>query len=237
METSVQIDDGLAIPEFLKRKPGERPQALAGIRRASSQSSARLGHGPGSISGQYVRARLPADQAEAVVVRDRAVADEIIRQERDRKIEAMKERIERLKELHGGDIPRRPRPRRVLQPRGDQEEKSKMTEKKPKNEPVYRDVSRPVGKVADFRTVRAGSARSVVIEMAGKGSGAMVDEIAEAIDSDRKTVMTHLFCMARDCGFGYEVKGGKVSLQFPGSNTWRDAIKAPAAEKPKKKAA
>jgi hypothetical protein len=108
--------------------------------------------------------------------------------------------------------------------------------KKEKASRVEKEIFVAPGKVADFRQVRAGSARATVVGMAGKSSGATVDEIAKAINKDRKTVLTHLFCMGRSpdaggCGYGYEVKGGKAYITFPGSKTVKDAIKEPAEEK------
>lgn len=101
---------------------------------------------------------------------------------------------------------------------------------KTKGEVPTRDVSQPAGKVADFKQVRDGTARAAVVSMAGRASGASIEDIAKAIGSDRKTVLTHLFCMNRDCAYGYGVVGDKATMTFPGSNTWKDAIK-PAAEK------
>lgn len=227
--------DDTSIPDFLRRTKGDL--LLSGpipeVRGRQAEEAHRA-DGPGTVSARYLRRYLPAEEAEALVASEAAAVNAALASDRTRRIDEMKVRIERLRELRGGG-PHRAQPRRPQREekisRGRDEEKKKMATDTKKKEPVNRDVSRPAGKVGDFKTVRSGTARATVVEMAGKGSGAHVDDIAKAIESDAKTVMTHLYCMSRDCAFGYDVKNGKASMVFPGSKTWKDAIGAPAAEK------
>lgn len=107
-------------------------------------------------------------------------------------------------------------------------ETSVAKEKKQKKAPGEgRDVKRPCGLVSEFGQVREGTARATVVKMGLKGC--TVESLANAIGKDRATVMTHLFCLNRDCAIGYEVAGGRLSITLPGSKTLEDAIK-PAAE-------
>ena len=83
----------------------------------------------------------------------------------------------------------------------------------------------PAGKAADFRPVRAGTARARVIEAATR-AGATLASVAAHAGVDRRTLMTHLFCLGRDCAIGYELDGEGVKLLFPAALTAADAIKA-----------
>lgn len=87
-----------------------------------------------------------------------------------------------------------------------------------------RDKVAPAGKVADFKTVRAGTDRALLID-AIRGGTKKVSEVAAAIKKDPRTVTLILYFLNRDNGIGYTLKDESVSLQFPGSNTWQDAIK------------
>ena len=91
--------------------------------------------------------------------------------------------------------------------------------------------SKEAGPVADFKQVRDGSARSIIVTLAGRVGGAKLDEILTAIKQKRGRLMFHLHCMNRDCGYGYEVDGDRVTVIFPGQRTWRDAIR-PVVVKP-----
>jgi hypothetical protein len=105
-------------------------------------------------------------------------------------------------------------------------------------------MSRSPGLVADFKQVRSDTRRSAIVRTAGKPGGCTVADVLDASGiPDRKRLTAHLFCLHRDCGFGYIVDGDHIALMFPGARTWRDAIrqipeKAEKTEKkPRKKAA
>jgi hypothetical protein len=117
----------------------------------------------------------------------------------------------------------------AAQPGEGKEAMSKKAKKKaePKNG-TGRDVSKAPGLVADFKQVREGTARHTVTTMGASGKHT-ADEIAKEIGKDRVMVMNYLFCLSRDCGYGYEVMGGKVKVTFPGSKTVKDVVK-PAAK-------
>jgi len=104
--------------------------------------------------------------------------------------------------------------------------KSKAKKKASPKSGEGRDVSRPCGLVSDFGQVRDGTARATVVKMGL--SGCTVDALAKEIGKDRATVMTHLFCLNRDCAIGYEVEDGKLSITLPGSKTKADIIKKAA---------
>ena len=99
---------------------------------------------------------------------------------------------------------------------------------------AVRDADRPAGKIGEFRQVRPGTARAIIVTMAGKGVGASIDAIAEATGLDRTGVMAHLFCLSRDCGYGYSISKEKIQLEFPGNRTWHDAIKPESEVSPKR---
>lgn len=100
---------------------------------------------------------------------------------------------------------------------------------KAKKEPAApRKIGAPKGKVEDFHPVRAGTARAKVVEL-GLAGDKTVAQIASRIGKDRKTVLTHLFCLNRDSGIGYDVgEDDRVTVTLPGSKTLEDAIKQPA---------
>ncbi len=111
--------------------------------------------------------------------------------------------------------------------------KKEVTEKK------VRDLSQAPGLVSEFKQVRPNTIRSAIVETAGKAGGATVDAVLKASGlADRKSLMSHLFCLNRDCAHGYKLTGDKVALTFPGSQTWRDAVRpnVEKAKKPEKKA-
>jgi hypothetical protein len=90
-----------------------------------------------------------------------------------------------------------------------------------------RRIGQPAGKVGNFVPVRAGTARAKIVALGAKGD-LTVAAIAARIGKDRKTVLTHLFCLNRDSAIGYRVKDDRVELSFPGSKTAKDAIKVAA---------
>ena len=101
------------------------------------------------------------------------------------------------------------------------------TERAKKTRPAGEKKSKahPAGKAADFRPVRAGTARARVVEAATR-AGATLASVAAHAGVDRRTLMTHLFCLGRDCAIGYELDGEGVKLLFPATLTAADAIKA-----------
>ena len=105
--------------------------------------------------------------------------------------------------------------------------------KKESTEKKSREASKPPGLVSEFKQVRPESMRAAIVETAGKSGGATIDAVLEASGiADRKSLMSHLFCLRRDAGYGYNLSGDRVTITFPGNRTWRDAIR-PAAEKKK----
>lgn len=111
-----------------------------------------------------------------------------------------------------------------------------MAENGKREKNKVKDTSKPAGKVGDFRQIRPGTARATIVEMTGKGSGASIEAVAQAIDTTPGHVLAHLHCINRDCAYGYEVKNGRVTMSFPGSRTWRDAIRPEKQDKPEKSA-
>ena len=227
------LDDPLGIPHFLRREPGS---ARPGVEdRGPSERNVT----PQTVEPSW-RKLFPETDA------DRAARTELLAAQRAEKEQKFRVRIERVKKLrevgnhyvpgsrwdtmrsrwvHPGLVDQKP-----AAPTGetDMSEKKAKTKKEPA---APRVIKGDVGKVADFKPVRAGTARAKVVKM-GAGGDKSVAQIASAIDGDRKTVLTHLFCMNRDCAIGYEVTDdGKVVLTFPGSKTIDDAIKEPAEKK------
>ena len=86
------------------------------------------------------------------------------------------------------------------------------------------DKSWPAGKISKFKRVRPKTARAAIIEMAGWRGGAKIDALVEAIGKDRLAVMAHLYDLKRDCAVGFEIRNERITLRFPGTVTWRDAI-------------
>lgn len=220
------------IPDFLRRAPGDHRPELFRITMTGSS--------PGLVGDFEPSWR----RAYPLTAADIAARDEVERLQKMRSETKFRARIERVKTL------RQDGNRRVPGSRWDvntsrwvhpglpaittgvcevSEKKSKTKAKRaPRENGVTRDVSRPVGLVGAFAPVRAGTARATVIAMGAKGTHT-VDAIAAKIGKERTTVMAHLFYLNRDCGIGYDVVDGKLTVKFPGSKTVEDAIK-PAAE-------
>lgn len=105
---------------------------------------------------------------------------------------------------------------------------AKKTKTKTKEAAAPRKIGASAGKVADFKPVRAGTARAKVIEL-GLKAAHTVAQIAARIGKDEKMVLAHLFCLKRDSGIGYDVdENRRVTVTLPGSKTLEDAIKQPA---------
>ncbi len=85
---------------------------------------------------------------------------------------------------------------------------------------------KPAGKVADFKQVRAGTVRDKLLHAM---NGTMTpEEIAEQIGSTPQLVVSHAYCLHRDCAIGYEfLEGRKLRALYPANRTIEDAIKAP----------
>lgn len=107
---------------------------------------------------------------------------------------------------------------------GDGESRSSTNKKSRSPVGEKKNKSHPAGKAADFRLVRAGTARARVIE-AASAEGATLETVARAAGVDRKTLMAHLHCLGRDCAIGYETDGEAVRLLFPEGKSAAGAIK------------
>lgn len=107
-------------------------------------------------------------------------------------------------------------------------------EKKPRGTKMI--SGKPAGRVADFKQVRAGTDRAIVLKMMdGKHTTA---SIAKAIEDTEQKVLAHAYCLARDCAIGYKLNDeGKLEALYPGNKSFADAIKPPAEKKEVKKAA
>jgi hypothetical protein len=95
----------------------------------------------------------------------------------------------------------------------------------------YRIKGKPAKAVAEFKPVRAGTDRAVVLKMAAVKSTASLETIAKELKCEPKYIAVHLYSLNRDSGIGYEVDAaGGIELKFPGSKTVKDAIVQKAAE-------
>lgn len=89
-----------------------------------------------------------------------------------------------------------------------------------------RETSRSAGLVRDFKQVRPGTIRAAIVTLAGRAGGAPIhDVLALPRITSRVALMAHLFCLHRDCAYGYVITGDRVTLSFPGGRTWRDAVR------------
>lgn len=216
----------------------------------------RAGVGPGppgelgelSPYERYVVGHLPAGEAEVVirnhrdeVSRSRAAVEEGKRREAEARFARLKELRDRQNELRRSvrqSVHAAAAESKGKIMSGEFDVKVKKKNGRPREEVrKSREVNRPAGLVKDFKTVRAGTNRATVVEMAGKNGGATVEELAKAINTDRKNVMVHLFTLFRDCAIGYSVESDVVKLSFPGSKTWRDALDPKKEAKARKAAA
>ena len=231
LELKSALDDPLGIPSFLRREPGGSVPVVGAPSAAVAQTSPL----------DRLRELYPLTDRDRVVIAELTTASRV---RAETKFKARIERVKKLREVGNHYVPgsRWDTSRaRWVHPGLDAKinsaapvQETVMAEKKDKTkkEPAApRVIKGDVGKVADFKPVRAGTARAKVVKM-GAGGDKSVAQIASAIDGDRKTVLTHLFCMNRDCAIGYEVTDdGKVVLTFPGSKTIDDAIKEPVEKK------
>lgn len=100
---------------------------------------------------------------------------------------------------------------------------------KPAGEKKPRGKGKSAGKVADFRPVREGTDRQKVLKLMNGQNTA--EQIGTELDMPAKKVGTIVFCMSRDNGIGYEFgPKGQLKALFPGSNTYKDAVKAAKSE-------
>lgn len=98
-----------------------------------------------------------------------------------------------------------------------------------------RGKGKPAGKVADFRQVKIGSARADILTLMDGTKTA--EQIGKAVKPavDAAKVGAHAFCLARDCGIGYEYGPNReLKALFPTGKTLADALKEPGAAKPAK---
>lgn len=215
-------------------------EAALAIQRAEAESAARA-----VAVDKEDRAR--SGQIEKL---EKQIRDVRARQggDAETKIRKIERRVARLKKkLHGGDDAAPEGARDADGGQQDQRsasvctgenimaEKKKRVAKKSANGEV-RDTSVSAGNVSDFHPARSGTAKALLIEMAGSRGGATADELTKALAKVSKSALSaHLFCLKRDSGIGHEIASGKVTLKFPGSKTVKDAV-LPEVEKKKKAA-
>ena len=73
-----------------------------------------------------------------------------------------------------------------------------------------------------FKSVREGTFRAALLRaMDGTKT---VAEIAAESGKAASLVLSHAFCLTRDCGIGYSTKDGKLTVVFPEGKTIADAI-------------
>ena len=73
-----------------------------------------------------------------------------------------------------------------------------------------------------FKSVREGTFRATLLRaMDGTKT---VAEIAAESGKAASLVLSHAFCLTRDCGIGYSTKDGKLTVVFPEGKTIADAI-------------
>lgn len=108
---------------------------------------------------------------------------------------------------------------------------AKKAAKKPAAEKKAKAKStdgKPAKAVAEFKQVRDGTVRQQILKlMDGKHTA---ETIGEKLGKEAGLINSHIFCLWRDCGIGYTFADGKVTAVYPGSKTYKDAIKAPAGE-------
>lgn len=231
------IPEDLSIPEFLRIK---NRRGTGMIHRATAAPQPIVPWP--SPSERYAREHLPPAEAEAVIARDRADRERYTeqrssRQEAQKRLQVARARDPRNKKLPGSRWDTtlcrwvHPALEKIKAQKTGETTMAKTRKKAAPAEKKGRQISRAAGLVEDFAAVRAGTVRAQIIKLATEHSRT-IDKIAELAETDRKTVLTHLFCMNRDCAIGYAVDDTDVvTLKFPGSKTAEDAVKAPAEKK------
>ena len=117
--------------------------------------------------------------------------------------------------------------------------KSKKTAKKAKTPKVKKvaaekkpranaKAGKPPKPVSEMRQVRAGTNRAKILKL-GDGTRT-VASIAKACDITEQNLVSHAYCLHRDCGLGYSLGDGKLTIIYPGQRTIDDVIKAAAKE-------
>ena len=81
---------------------------------------------------------------------------------------------------------------------------------------------KPAKSVAEFKTVRAGTARAKILRLID-GSSTLA-EVASAVGLDAAKVAAHLYCTWRDCGIGYRLDDGKVTAVYPEGKSYDTTV-------------
>lgn len=114
---------------------------------------------------------------------------------------------------------------------GETEMTKTATKRKTNGEakPRKRGGGQPAGKVSEFKPVREGSIRHGILKLLNGRHTA--EDIAKEMKSKATTVSSHIFCLKRDCGIGYEIsEDGKVTALFPTGKTMKDAVRPAKSE-------